>query len=91
MDGEEWDRYRGLQHPNVILFLFHVALAHILIRFNSSRPLTHQTGGPLDAPLKKISDRVKAAPEQVLLAWAKAKGVVVVTLVLNFLYLECPL
>ncbi|KZT08252.1 Aldo/keto reductase [Laetiporus sulphureus 93-53] len=43
------------------------------------RPITQQPGGNLDAPLKSISERLNSPPEQVLLAWAKAKGVVVVT------------
>jgi len=42
-------------------------------------PLTHQPGGPVDTPVQKIADRLEVKPEQVLLAWAKAKGVVVVT------------
>ncbi|KAI0674234.1 Aldo/keto reductase [Trametes maxima] len=42
-------------------------------------PLTHQKGGPVDKPLNAIASRLNAKPEQVLLAWAKAKGVVVVT------------
>lgn len=42
-------------------------------------PLTHMSGGPVDKPLNAISDRLNAKPEQVLLAWAKSKGVVVVT------------
>ncbi|KAH9918623.1 Aldo/keto reductase [Fomitopsis serialis] len=42
-------------------------------------PLTHHTGGPVDKPLKEIASRLNAESEQVLLAWAKAKGVVVVT------------
>ncbi|KAF9807126.1 hypothetical protein IEO21_08379 [Rhodonia placenta] len=42
-------------------------------------PLTRQPGGPVDAPVQVIADRLNAKPEQVLLAWAKAKGVVVVT------------
>ncbi|PCH36977.1 Aldo/keto reductase [Wolfiporia cocos MD-104 SS10] len=42
-------------------------------------PITRQTGGPLDKPLKEIADRLGAQPEQVLLAWAKKKGVVSVT------------
>ncbi|TFY68258.1 hypothetical protein EVJ58_g1102 [Rhodofomes roseus] len=42
-------------------------------------PLTHHTGGPVDKPLKEIAARLDSEPEQVLLAWAKAKGVVVVT------------
>lgn len=42
-------------------------------------PLTHQPGGPVDAPVNKIAKRENVAAEQVLLAWAKSKGVVVVT------------
>lgn len=36
----------------------------------------------MDAPLSKIAKRLNVPSEQVLLAWAKAKGVVVVTYVL---------
>lgn len=42
-------------------------------------PLTHQPGGPVDKPVGAIAARLSVKPEQVLLAWAKAKGVVVVT------------
>ncbi|KAI0071306.1 Aldo/keto reductase [Panus rudis PR-1116 ss-1] len=42
-------------------------------------PLTHQPGGPVDAPVNDIAKRFDAKPEQVLLAWAKAKGAIVVT------------
>lgn len=44
-------------------------------------PITRQPGGPLDAPLKKIASRLGATTDQVLLAWTKAKGAVVVTYV----------
>ncbi|KAF9244488.1 NADP-dependent oxidoreductase domain-containing protein [Melanogaster broomeanus] len=36
-------------------------------------------GGPLDAPLNAIASRLGATTDQVLLAWTKAKGAVVVT------------
>jgi len=42
-------------------------------------PVTQQPGGPLDKPLQKIGARLNVTPDQVLMAWAKAKGVVVVT------------
>ncbi|THG95193.1 hypothetical protein EW026_g6413 [Hermanssonia centrifuga] len=42
-------------------------------------PLTSQPGGPVDAPVNKIAARLNAKPEQVILAWAKAKGTIVVT------------
>ena len=44
-----------------------------------SSPVTSQPGGPVDAPVKSIADRLGASSDQVLLAWAKAKGAVVVT------------
>ena len=44
-------------------------------------PLTHQPGGPVDKPVNDIASRLQVKPEQVLLAWAKSKGVVVVTYV----------
>ena len=42
-------------------------------------PLTHRPGGPVDKPVDAIAARLNAKPEQVHLAWAKSKGVVVVT------------
>jgi len=42
-------------------------------------PVTQQPGGPLDKPLQQIGARLNVTPDQVLMAWAKAKGVVVVT------------
>ncbi|KAA1472735.1 Aldo/keto reductase [Dentipellis sp. KUC8613] len=42
-------------------------------------PITHQPGGPVDAPVNAIAQRLGAAPDQVLLAWVKAKKAVVVT------------
>ncbi|PAV19557.1 Aldo keto reductase [Pyrrhoderma noxium] len=42
-------------------------------------PITRQPGGPLDKPLAKIGARLGATADQVLMAWAHAKGVVVVT------------
>ncbi|KAF7362533.1 NADPH-dependent conjugated polyketone reductase C1 [Mycena venus] len=42
-------------------------------------PITSRPGGPLDAPLLKIADKHGVTMDQVLLAWTKAKGAVVVT------------
>jgi len=47
--------------------------------YSALTPITHQPGGPLDGPLNDISMRRKATPDQVLLAWVKAKGAVAVT------------
>ena len=46
---------------------------------DACRPLTRQPGGAVDKTATKIADRLGVKPEQVLLAWAKSKGVVVVT------------
>lgn len=42
-------------------------------------PVTRLPGGPVDEPLSKISKRTGASFDQILIAWAKAKGTVVVT------------
>jgi len=47
--------------------------------YSSLIPLTHRPGGPVDIPVSEIAERRKIAPEQVLLAWVKAKGAIVVT------------
>ncbi|KAN0078049.1 aldehyde reductase [Tylopilus felleus] len=44
-------------------------------------PITNQPGGPLNVPLKEIASRLGATTDQVLLAWTKAKGAVVVNAV----------
>ncbi|OCB90994.1 Aldo/keto reductase [Sanghuangporus baumii] len=49
------------------------------VAFSASRPITHQPGGPLDKPLARIGARLGATADQVLMAWAISKGVVVVT------------
>ncbi|KAF9449874.1 Aldo/keto reductase [Macrolepiota fuliginosa MF-IS2] len=47
--------------------------------YSSLIPLTHRPGGPVDIPVNKIAGRRNIAPEQVLLAWVKAKGAIAVT------------
>ncbi|KAF8876945.1 Aldo/keto reductase [Infundibulicybe gibba] len=42
-------------------------------------PITQLPGGRVDAPVNSIAERLGATPDQVLLAWVKAKGAVVVT------------
>jgi len=42
-------------------------------------PLTRYPGGPVDKPVNAIAERLDIAPEQVLLAWIKAKGAVILT------------
>lgn len=47
--------------------------------FLKNRPVTSRRGGPVDEPLRKIAERLGATDDQVLLAWAKAKGAVILT------------
>ncbi|KAF8142203.1 NADP-dependent oxidoreductase domain-containing protein [Mycena galopus ATCC 62051] len=42
-------------------------------------PITSLPGGPLDEPLSEIATKHSVTPDQVLLAWTKSKGAVVVT------------
>ncbi|KAF8962112.1 NADP-dependent oxidoreductase domain-containing protein [Flammula alnicola] len=46
-------------------------------------PVTKRPGGPLDAPVGAIAKNLGASMDQVLLAWAKAKGSVPVTMSLK--------
>ncbi|KAG8215647.1 NADP-dependent oxidoreductase domain-containing protein [Butyriboletus roseoflavus] len=51
----------------------------VIEAYSALIPITHQPGGPLDAPLNEIASRLGVTTDQVLLAWTKAKGAVVVT------------
>ncbi|KDQ55523.1 hypothetical protein JAAARDRAFT_134095 [Jaapia argillacea MUCL 33604] len=51
----------------------------VIEAYSSLIPLTSQTGGPVDIPVNAIAARLGKAPEQILLAWVKAKGAVPVT------------
>jgi diketogulonate reductase-like aldo/keto reductase len=42
--------------------------------YSSLIPLTSEPGGPVDKPVDQIAKRLGVKPEQVLLAWSKAKG-----------------
>jgi diketogulonate reductase-like aldo/keto reductase len=47
--------------------------------YSALTPVTSHRGGPLDKPLKEIGKRLGATDDQVLLAWAKVKGTVILT------------
>ncbi|KAJ6598221.1 Aldo/keto reductase [Mycena vulgaris] len=73
-----------LLHPYVYVrqlpILEYAAKHQIVIEaYSALIPITSLPGGPLDAPLAAIADRLGVTPDQVLLAWTKAKGAVVVT------------
>jgi len=42
-------------------------------------PLTARPGGPVDEPVAAICKKYNILPEQVLLAWARAKGSIIIT------------
>ncbi|KAJ7782313.1 NADP-dependent oxidoreductase domain-containing protein [Mycena maculata] len=73
-----------LLHPYVyarqLPILEYTAKHDIVIEaYSPLRPITKHPGGPLDAPVGEIAEGLGVSNEQVLLAWAKAKGAVVVT------------
>ncbi|KAG2346219.1 Aldo/keto reductase [Suillus weaverae] len=51
----------------------------VIEAYGALTPVTSEPGGPVDAPLNEIATRLGATTDQVLLAWIKAKGAVVVT------------
>ncbi|KAG1734891.1 NADP-dependent oxidoreductase domain-containing protein [Suillus paluster] len=51
----------------------------VIEAYSALIPITKLPGGPLDKPLNEIAAKFGATPEQVLMAWTKAKGAVVVT------------
>lgn len=51
----------------------------VIEAYSALTPITGEPGGPVDAPLNEIATRLGATTDQVLLAWVKAKGAVVVT------------
>ncbi|KAJ7585683.1 Aldo/keto reductase [Mycena floridula] len=51
----------------------------VIEAYSALIPITTQPGGPVDVPVAAIATRLNVTPDQVLLAWVKAKGAVVVT------------
>ncbi|KAG1734889.1 Aldo keto reductase [Suillus paluster] len=51
----------------------------VIEAYGALTPVTGEPGGPVDVPLNEIATRLGATADQVLLAWIKAKGAVVVT------------
>ncbi|KAJ7916762.1 Aldo/keto reductase [Mycena leptocephala] len=73
-----------LLHPYVyaqqLPILEYAANHQIVIEaYSALIPITSLPGGPLDAPLAQIADKHGVTTDQILLAWTKAKGAVVVT------------
>jgi len=73
-----------LLHPYVYarqLPILEYAAKHKIVieAYSALIPITSLPGGPVDAPLNAIAERLDVSADQVLLAWTKAKGAVVVT------------
>ncbi|KAJ3507725.1 hypothetical protein NLJ89_g6141 [Agrocybe chaxingu] len=51
----------------------------VIEAYSALTPLTSRRGGPVDDPVKAVAKRLKATEDQVLLAWTKAKGAVILT------------
>lgn len=51
----------------------------VIEAYSTLIPITKMPGGPLDKPLSEIATKLGATTDQVLFAWVKAKGAVVVT------------
>jgi diketogulonate reductase-like aldo/keto reductase len=54
-------------------------MTHAFVLIVILSPITQSPGGPLDKPLNEIAAKLGATAEQILMAWTKAKGAVVVT------------
>ncbi|KIO23259.1 hypothetical protein M407DRAFT_214936 [Tulasnella calospora MUT 4182] len=51
----------------------------VIEAYSPLRLITRYPGGPVDEPVRKAAERLNATPVQVLLAWVRSKGAVVVT------------
>jgi len=67
-----------LLHPYVIgtqqPLLDYMHEQHIVPEgYSTLIPITSKPGGPVDKPVDKLAKKYKVQPEQILLAWSKAK------------------
>ncbi|KAF8154562.1 NADP-dependent oxidoreductase domain-containing protein [Crassisporium funariophilum] len=73
-----------LLHPYVyaqqVPIMDYAAANGIVIEaYSALAPVTSRPGGQVDKPVKKIAKRLGVTDDQVLLAWTKAKGAVILT------------
>ncbi|KAL1409302.1 hypothetical protein Q8F55_003281 [Vanrija albida] len=66
----------GITQP---LLDFHKEQNIVTEGYSTLVPLTSRPGGPVDKPVNEIAKRLGAKPEQVLLAWSKAKNAVILS------------
>jgi len=69
--------YNNAEHAALLEY---AAKHNIIIEsYGGLTPLTKKAGGPVDPVVNKIAERLGATPGQVIMAWIKAKGVVIVS------------
>ncbi|THV01948.1 Aldo/keto reductase [Dendrothele bispora CBS 962.96] len=73
-----------LLHPYVYTTqapIIEYAQAHDIVieGYSCLIPITQRPGGPVDVPVNKLAKKYDVTPDQILMAWVKHKGVVVVT------------
>ncbi|KAH8104657.1 Aldo/keto reductase [Cristinia sonorae] len=51
----------------------------VIEAYSSLSPITQYPGGPVDKPIAAAAKRLGATPAQVIMAWVRSKGIVVVT------------
>jgi len=69
--------YNYTQHKSLLEY----AAKHgvVIEAYSSLSPITRYPGGPVDKPVAAAAKRLGATPTQVILAWVRSKGVVIVT------------
>jgi len=66
-------------HENKELIKFAAEHNILLEAYGALGPITRFPGGPVDEPVLAAAKRLGATPAQVILAWARSKGVAIVT------------
>ena len=84
MGGEMPVVNQVLLHPYVYaetleLLKYHAEHKIVTEAYSTLIPITKTPGGPVDKPIQKIAARAGVTPGEVLFAWARSKGAVIVT------------
>ena len=83
-----------LSRKHIVLWRKLVCLSSMcsIVLTVNNRPITRMPGGPVDVVLETIGKRIGATSAQVIFAWVRSKGAVIVTYVFgtNFALLDNP-
>ncbi|KAF9464107.1 Aldo/keto reductase [Collybia nuda] len=66
-------------HKNKPLLEYSAKHGIVIEAFSSLASITKYPGGPVDAPVNAAAKRRGVAPNQIIMAWVRAKGAVIVT------------